>query len=174
MATTSKHTKRTTTAAKKKVKAKATPAPRPRRPALPTSITLSLDTNAKQRWFASSANEQIRDWAGSEAELVAKACQLHPGYTPEILARQGLRMLAQRVIATATSKRALEAGKGVAGAADERLAETYKQLLSEGAKDITPWILGHRADPIVSYRTARRWMLLHGLLAPTTAEEGTA
>lgn len=129
---------------------------------LPTSIALTLDSEPR-RWFANSLNEDIRDWTGTEAELVAKTIQLNPGYTPEMLARQGLAMLCQRMIATALSKKAADVVAGVAGAADDRLAEAFQALKKEGAP-ITPWRLGDRAEPKVSYRTAKRWLVLNGNL----------
>lgn len=127
----------------------------------PRSIVLEID-DVVRPWLTSNPDPQIRNMTMSERDLVAKACELSPGYTPHRIAREGLHYQAQRLIAMALSKRAKKASHGVRGSADARLEKALEVLDDEGL-EISPSRLGNRAIPKVNIRTAKRFLERRGL-----------
>lgn len=101
----------------------------------------------------------------TEAQLVAQACSVS-GYTPEALAREGLHLMAQRLIAGAASKK--DSTRGVAGAADERIAAAIEACKRDGIP-LTPARIGARAEPKVGIRTVTRYMQRHGIAPASDA-----
>ena len=137
-------TKKTTL---KPIAAKAAPV------TVPDVIAIALDHDEKKEFKA---------YRGTEAGLVKAACAAS-GFTPEILAHRALLIEASRLLSSAKSTNDENGGRGVAGSADARIRLAYNKLLKEGAKKITPAIVALVADPPSSYRTAKRWMDIHGI-----------
>jgi len=142
--------------AARKAPARKKTAPRKKAAPIVQQVQFRLGTE-KRSWFMDSKNPDLRDWACSEQDLVARACKLASGYDARSMAQQGLQLMAKRLISTALSTDAHSAKTGVVGRADDRLAAAYKKLKSEG-KDITPSTLGRSAEPVASFRTAKRFL----------------
>jgi len=163
----------------KKSPAKKTPSRKqPPRGAAPTKhaaangVTFHLDNTTSKRWFTDSPDLELRGSELTEADLIARALALAPGYTLDRLAREGTLLRAQRLIAAATyasnaGDAVGSASRGKLGAADARLAEAIGLCKKENIK-LTPARVGARANPPVGLRTSKAYFVRMGLpLEPT-------
>lgn len=140
---------------------------------VPTSYTITFG-QISQKFFASSLNKAVRDWTGTEQQLVAATLKLCPHFKLDTLLHQGLQEICKKQLATAMSESASQAPSGIAGQADARLDAAVKRILEDNKRrkaegkperKLTPNIVGDEAEPKVGYRTAKRYLKLRGLLS---------
>ena len=131
----------------------------------PTSrIVLMLDDNTQLAWFRQNKDDNLRNLEMTEAQLVTEACRLVPSYTPERLAREGMRLQAQRLVATArTSSEKAKEGRGIVGSRDDDIAAAIKLCREQGIP-LTPSRVRDRTNPPVkNIHTIEAYMERMGL-----------
>jgi hypothetical protein len=143
----------------------------------PLRITLRLGTAPTEQPFRTTGaknkalRKKLREWKGSESDLIRWATELSPSDTPDVIARDGALARAKTIIATIEGE-LLKSSKnkstrGIVGSADERLAIARDKLLAQGYKpaDIKPTLLRNTAEPKVgNHYTASTFIQMDPIL----------
>lgn len=143
------------TQAKKTAQAKA--------PSVTAVVQFTPDTNERVAWLANSKNDALRGWKGTEADLFARAVQ-KTGIPFDHILHTGAQMYAKMLLANATkTPDDVTPGKtrGITGVNDRRFSKAFAEMQKNGDV-ISPSTLAKAAGRPGSFRSAERWLDVHG------------